>query len=289
MLASFPARAMVLPNVVVSTEVLQPAVDAVLKGITRSSVLLTNTQDLHRARLSPSQVQLLETADILIVPDRRLTPTLKNWYAKIEKRGGIILSLTEQEEAKSLIMEGGNNQADPHIWLDPLRMANLMQVVARVIGSYTPEINADLHANAQRWARHMRATLVPNITRMLKAQQGRTGTATIFAAHPAYRYFTERFALSGIRYHTSSGHKKQGARSQLRMIEYVTQLKPDCIIVDSLPNRKMEKLASDIGKPIYAIMPTKLVDSREVTPLPWFESDYDRLIYAIAKRFADCY
>ena len=101
-----------------------------------------------------------------------------------------------QAEAQTLSL--GNNKPDPHIWLDPLRMANLLPVIAETIASYTPEIRDEVHANAQRSARHLRATLVPEITRMLKTTIGRTGQASIFAAHPAYRYFTERFSLGAI-------------------------------------------------------------------------------------------
>ena len=277
---------MVLPKVVVSSEILQPATDSVLEGITRSSVLLKNKQDLHHARLSPSQVKLLESADILIVPDHTLTPTLKNWYDKIKKRGGIIVSLTEQTEAQTLPLSNG--KPDPHLWLDPLRMANLLPVIAETVASYTPEIRDDVHANAQRAARHLRATLVPEIKRMLKTTIGRTGQANIFAAHPAYRYFTERFSLGAISYHTGIEKAKHGARSQLRMVERIKSLKPDCIIVDG-PSRKMERLASELGVPLHMVKPTRLYSSKEVTPLPWLTNDYDRLIFAIAKRFSGCF
>ena len=276
---------MVLPKVVVSTEVLQPATDSVLKGITRSNVLLKNKQDLHGARLSPSQVQLLEEADILIVPDHALTPTLKNWYSAIKKRGGIILSLVEQDEAKTIPLKNG--KPDPHIWLDPLRMANLLPVIAETVADYTPEIRDEVHANAQRAARHIRSTLVPEIKRMLKTTAGRTKTASVFAAHPSYRYFSERFAMGSISYHAGSEHHHHGARTQLKMIERIKQLKPDCIVVDA-PTRKMERLASELGVPLHVLKPTRLYSSKETTPLPWLKNDYDRLIYATAKRFSDC-
>jgi ABC-type Zn uptake system ZnuABC Zn-binding protein ZnuA len=279
------SHALILPRVVVSTEILQPLTDSVLHGITRSSVLLKKKQDIHHARLSPSQVAMLESADIFIVPDRSLTRTLTNWYNKIEARGGMVLALTELQEAQAMMLPNGT--ADPHIWLDPLRMAAILPAIAEIIARYSPEIRTSLHANAQREARHIRATLVPEITRLIKTRIGRTGSARIFAAHPAYRYFTERFALGAIAYYAGSEHAHVGAKSQLKMMETIKQVKPDCIITDG-PSRRMKQLADSLAIPLYMVRPTQLYEASDVPPLPWITHDYDRLIYNIAERFSGC-
>lgn len=309
--------AAVLPNVVVSTEVLKPLVDGVLKGVRESKALFDAGQSPHSAHLKPSQIALLEAADIVIVPDKDLTPALKPWFKKLQKRGAIIVELSALDEAQALPYRAENpfmkqveedhddheaheehhhehhhdtKGMDPHFWLDPLRMANLLAPIAKAIGAYSPEIADDAAGNAQQLALHLRGTTMIELQKHLKKNARLTpkaGVIPFITAHDAYQYFTARFGLHEAGFMAQRPEAYQGARSTKELMEKARTSFITCVIAES-ETMGVKRLAQLGRAQVVLLNPERLYSSKEVPPLPWFENDYDRFMFAIVDGFAKC-
>ena len=316
----------VAPNIVVSTDVLKPLIDGITQGIRPSQALFGKGQSPHSAQLKPSQTALLEQADIIIVPDRALTPALEFWSKKLEKRGGIVIELTQFDEASPLPYRKHNpllaaeslraenhhqhdtkahkkesthhdhdhdhhsEGTDPHLWLDPLRMANLMLPIAKRIAEYSPEHEAQLTANAQQMALHLRGTLMPELQRIIAAARPIKPAANVIpfiTAHDAYQYFGERFGLSAVGFVTQHPEAYQGAKTIHDVMERLDAVRIRCIIAET-PTSMITKMATLAHGQVVTLNPERLYSSDEVPPHGWLRNDYDRFMLAQVNAFAGC-
>jgi zinc transport system substrate-binding protein len=80
------------PNVVVMVSPLTSYVGAIMKNVATPQSLLNDYQDPHDFVMAPSQAQMLDKADILIVPDLGMNPTFAGLAARNKKMKIIELS-----------------------------------------------------------------------------------------------------------------------------------------------------------------------------------------------------
>ncbi len=83
--------------------------------------------------------------------------------------------------------EDGN---DPHVWLDPMRVAAMAGTIAESLSSSYPEDAAVFQANYLMLKNELMA-LDSEIAAMLEPVRGHT----LFVYHPAFAYFCERYGL----------------------------------------------------------------------------------------------
>lgn len=110
-------------RVVVSVAPLAPYVDAILHGVGKADNLLRPGQDPHNFAFTPSQAQLLDKADVIIVPDLGMSPFLKGLLAKKPRLRVIELSKLAGAEPLpyaaenpwlSAVKEAGDREEDGH-------------------------------------------------------------------------------------------------------------------------------------------------------------------------------
>jgi zinc transport system substrate-binding protein len=323
------------PNVVVTTEVLKPLVDAVMEGIGESNALFTGAVDPHTASLTPSQARMLAAADVIIAPDSHYSPGLKRMLKKRKEAGAIMLYLTDSDASAALPYREQNpwlssdtlkaspahnpihadqhgkkethahddaqhhehthahthstNQTDPHVWLDPLRMANLMPEIAGAIAEYSPEYRKQLFANAVRISNHLRATVTPALEKIFAqpAPRGDNTTIPFLTSHDAYQYFHARFRIALPGYLTQRPEEYLGAQTIEALMKKAGASRVNCVIAEA-PTRLAKRTAELSKAKLVIINPERLYSTKEVQPERWFKNDYDRLLYAVATAFAAC-
>ena len=116
--------------------------------------LLGPGDDPHEFRLTPSQSQLLAQSRLLLVNGGGLTPALE----RIPNRVAIVEKL-----------RGPGDRQDPHLWLDPVQAALMVQEVAAQLAALAPESQAEIGARSaalkalladlDRWNRRQLATI----------------------------------------------------------------------------------------------------------------------------------
>jgi zinc transport system substrate-binding protein len=111
--------AMSTPNIVVSIAPIHSLVSGITEGITKPKLLLTNNQSAHHAHLVPSQLRLIEQADLIITI-----------HPKFEK--GLVKSLNRIDNSKIFIVNSDLN--NHHTWLSISRMQDFIkQLTNRLI------------------------------------------------------------------------------------------------------------------------------------------------------------
>lgn len=306
---------------------LVPYLGEILRGQGKAESLLKPNQDMHDFALAPSQGAMLEHADILVVPDKHLTPWLMGMAAR--HKGLRVIALSELEGANPLPLPtenpwisalqspagkpaapmlsaakaGAKTEAkteskpaaltiDPHLWLDPERMAAMAAPLAEAMATAAPEATVDLRANAATLAQHLRQEVIPALQPMLSATP-RTRNALdlpeipYLTDHAAYRYFYARFGLHDDGALTLMPEDHQGARSLLKTLQQARKQPVRCLIGEQQTSLS-KQVAALTGARFVLLQPEQLLEEPTLDARDWMKNDYDRLLYRIAKGFAGC-
>jgi len=329
MLASAQAASAgaVFPKVVVVVNPLTPYADELVHGVATATSLLHPNQEPHAFVLSPSQAQLLDEAEVVIIPDRSMNPVFDRLLAKKKKLRVIELSkldgadpLPYAEEnpwvvrAKKLGKEKDDGDAhdhdheqhtlakplkldpvptmDPHLWLDPERMAALAEPLAEAIAQSAPEYRATLLANAKTLALHLRNDVQPGMRQLMAAKKSSLypnpkPEIPFITYHAAYRYFIDRFGLSDDGSITLRPEDYMGAKTLSDLLKAAQKVHIRCVIAEA-ESPLVKRIATAAGAKVIALSPEQNVDEKDVPPLDWIHNGYDRFLYKTAKSFGEC-
>jgi len=301
---------------------LKPYVDEVLRGHGESQSLLRPGQGAHDFALAPTQAAMLNDADIVIVPDLDMSPMLKRLLAK--KKNVTVIELSSLEganpmpypeanpwldalktkEAKEAPKHHEDNHDhahhgddkkpinDPHLWLDPERMAAISLHLAHAIAEASPEARPTLDHNARQLSVHLRNEVIPAL-RTLLDRTPRTLDAVgkdqipFITYHAAYQYFLSRFGLTHHGEITKRPQEMRGAKTSAAVLRGAENIRVRCLIGEE-KNNLMQRIATLTEARIIILSPEQLVDRKDLDALDWIKSDYDRFIYKTAKTFANC-
>jgi zinc transport system substrate-binding protein len=311
------------PKVVVTPAPLKPYVDEILAGVGESQSLLRSGQDAHSFALAPTQAAMLAEADIIIVPDLSMNPFLKKLLAKNKRATVIELSALsgaeplpyaptnpwlkgkiEQEEKKPASHEAHEHEHehestkadspvyDPHLWLDPERMAAIATPLAKAMRARAPETGPSLEINARHLSKHLRTEVTPALQAMLKKIPRRETVTTrpeipFLTYHAAYQYFLERFGLEHYGELMQRPEESTGGKTKAALLTAVDGTRIRCLIGEQ-ESVLMSRIAKSTGARVILLSPEQLVAHNQVDALDWIKNDYDRFLYATAKTFAGC-
>lgn len=293
------------PRVLVTVEPLKPYVNEILSGIGSAQLVTRPGQDPHTMGLSPSQARALDSAEIIIVPDRALNIVLGRQLAEKERRGALVIALTELKGAKPLRYTKGNawigaeekevedEAYDPHLWLDPLRMANIAAPLAEAIAQKAPSHKAEMLHNAKRLAAHLQQEVHPQLKAMLKpaafakpAYQSKP-IIPFVTYHDAYRYFFARYGIAPPGEILKRPEEYLGARSMKAVLEAAEKNSIRCVVSEA-ETSLVKRIAALSGARIAHLNPERAYGREEAPSLNWIKNDYDRLLYRAADTFAGC-
>lgn len=296
------------PKVLVTTPPLKPYMDAILRGVTSSESLLRPGQDAHTFTLSPSQRKALAGADVIIIPDRQMSPALDRMLTLEEKRGAKVVELTGFRQAKALPYPAHNHwlamagehadthratgNLDPHVWLDPERMAALAVPVAAAVAEKAPSLRASLNQNAQELRFHLREEVMPGIEAIFANLPENTRMSSrpqvpFITYHAAYQYFLKRFGLEEMGEITQRPEDYLGARTLHGTVAGAGKVSIRCIISET-NSPLVQRIAKASGAQVVALSPEAIYRTDEVQVAPWVRNDYDRLLLKTAQTFAGC-
>lgn len=294
-----------VPRVLVTVEPLKPVADALLAGITHSTLLTRAGQDAHNMVLSPSQTKALIEAEIIIVPDRTLNNVVNMMAKRAEEKGALVIALTDLPGADALPYEtaqpwlGGkkvkkkrSKQLDPHLWLDPQRMAAIATPLAEAIATKSPSLRAQLLGNARAWQQHLVMQVDPELTKLLGGVEGKRRYNSrpfipFITSHSAYQYFFARYGIENYGALSLLPEDMTGASSQHAVLKRAGEVTIGCLIAEQ-ETPLVKRVATASGAKIVKLNP-EVLPTRDKSPkLSYLKDDYDRLLYVTAITLADC-
>lgn len=289
-------------NVLVTTPVLQPILAELMAGLGKAESLANNAQDPHQTGYTPDQFKRLNEAEVVIALDKKVAPGLNKILAQRAEKGALVIYLTDLESVEALpyrtynpfLSVHKNNKKsrtiDPHFWLDPLRVANMLPELAAEIATYWPESKASLNHNANRLALRLRGEVHPAIMNIFAAAQQRHSDSSkavpVMTYHDAYQYFQKRYGLEG-GYITQHPEEYLGAKTMQDLLQQANATHVRCLLSET-ENHHATRIAELTQASIVTLNPERPYANTEVTYTPWTKNGYDRMLLAVAKAYASC-
>ncbi|WP_212730104.1 zinc ABC transporter substrate-binding protein [Streptomyces sp. V17-9] len=147
------------------------------------------------------------------------------------------------EHAEDEHAEGGEHALDPHVWLDPVKYAEIAQGVAKAFEKADPDHAADYRKNAEALAKKL-----GDLDTAYKDGLKNTSTKVFFTNHAAFGYLAERYGLTQ---EAINGLDPESEPSPARIKELQQEAKADgvtTVFYETLVSDKTAKtLAKDAG------------------------------------------
>jgi zinc transport system substrate-binding protein len=142
----FSTNIFAMLNIVVSIKPIHSIVSSLTQGITKPKLLLKTSQSAHHAHLKPSQLSLLNHADLVVFIHPTFEARLKKVLANLDANKKLIIGnvehirLIHDEEHKH---EQHQQPTNYHLWLD----INNIQIFAKKMTERLIKIDPDNQSN----------------------------------------------------------------------------------------------------------------------------------------------
>lgn len=209
------ATSLAAPRVVATIKPIHSIAANVMAGIAEPELLLDAAVSEHTAQLTPSQVEAMQNADLIVVVGENLEAFLHKALENPEigqrklfaaggvpgikilpaRSGGLWEPHHDGGEAEDAHAEEGHDHDhggnDPHIWMDPDNAKVIARELARTLAGLDAANAAKYEANAAKFGASLDA-LSAEITAEVAPLRDRR----YIVFHDAYQYFEARFGLS---------------------------------------------------------------------------------------------
>ena len=180
------------PSVVVTYPVLGAVVADLVGDRATVTVLMGNGVDPHDWSPSAKDIERVEKADLVVANGLNLEEGLEKALVEAEKRGVVVFRATDhvtiRQRATGESNSGHEDGADPHFWVDPLAMRDVVLALAPALAAVGVDVADRVPALATRLAELDAATrttlsVVPEARRML------------VTGHESMGYFADRYGF----------------------------------------------------------------------------------------------
>jgi zinc transport system substrate-binding protein len=218
------------------------------------STLTEPGQEPHDLEISAKQTAQLQESDVVLYL-KNLQPSVDDAVAQSEIKTKIdAASLTELENHGSTghAHEGEEEHAgeeeeepglDPHIWLDPVRYAQVAEGVGKALEKADPDNAADYEKNTEALTKKL-----GDLDTKYKEGLKNTDSKVFFTNHSAFAYLAERYGLTQ---ESITGLDPESEPSAARVKELQQEAKADgvtTVFYETLVSDKTAKtLADDAG------------------------------------------
>ncbi|MEO3783196.1 metal ABC transporter substrate-binding protein [Actinocorallia sp. B10E7] len=209
------------------------------------TVLTKPGTEPHDVELSPRQVaEITETGLGLYV--KGLQPAVDDAFAQhaadrsLDVASLVTLVPAAEHEHEGAEGEAHEGETDPHLWLDPSRMATVATGIGEKLASVDPANAADYRANAAKTAGELNALDGEFKTGLSKCEQH-----TIVTSHAAFSYLADRYGLEQV---AISGIDPDSEPSPRRMAELSDQIKAlgvTTVFTETLVSPKLAQTLAD--------------------------------------------
>jgi zinc transport system substrate-binding protein len=241
------------PRVVATIKPIHSIAANVMAGIAEPRLLLDAAVSEHTAQLTPSQVEAMKNADLIVVVGENLEAFLrkalenpdiarKKLFEAVDQPGLKLLPVRSgglwephhhEGEAAGHDGETGEDHdhahggADPHIWMDPVNVKVIALALATTLGDLDKENAAKYQANAEKFAADL-DKLSADLAEAVKPVRDKR----YIVFHDAYQYFEARFGMSPAGSITVNPEVTPGARRIKDIHDRIAQTNAACVFAE---------------------------------------------------------
>ncbi|MFF0585674.1 zinc ABC transporter substrate-binding protein [Streptomyces sp. NPDC003781] len=195
---------------------------------------------LYLKTLQPAVDEAIAQSDVKTKIDAATLTKLEDHGNVEHDHGGEEHADEHAEEEHS---EGGEHALDPHVWLDPVKYAEIAEGVAESFEKADPDHADDYRKNAEALAKKL-----AGLNTAYKDGLAKTDTKVFFTNHAAFGYLAERYGLTQ---EAINGLDPESEPSPARIKELQQEAKADgvtTVFYETLVSDKTAKtLAKDAG------------------------------------------
>ncbi|CAL9449187.1 zinc ABC transporter substrate-binding protein [Streptomyces sp. enrichment culture] len=195
---------------------------------------------LYLKTLQPAVDEAIAQSDVKTKIDAATLTKLEDHGDVEHDHGGEEHADEHAEEEHS---EGGEHALDPHVWLDPVKYAEIAEGVAESFEKADPDHADDYRKNAEALAKKL-----ADLNTAYKDGLAKTDTKVFFTNHAAFGYLAERYGLTQ---EAINGLDPESEPSPARIKELQQEAKADgvtTVFYETLVSDKTAKtLAKDAG------------------------------------------
>lgn len=235
------------PRVVVSLKPIHSLVAGLMQGVAEPKLLLDDSQSPHSMSLKPSQIRMLNRADLIIWIGATLEPALshllepKRYLAEtvnlMETPGLLLLPIRNRQAWHShghephdhdrQIDSDNTEQKDNHIWLSPDNAAQMVRHLTQKLVELDRSNRSRYMANSH--ALLLRLQQLDNQIRM-KLKPVKATPYIVF--HDAYQYFEAHYRLDAVGTVSIDPDQLSGARHIRRLRETIQRAGARCLFTE---------------------------------------------------------
>jgi zinc transport system substrate-binding protein len=161
----------------------------------RVSILVPGSVDIHNFEPTPSDIEKVATADVLIINGAGLEPWVPQLLAAIDRPN---LKVADTSQGVALLdvpsdFQRQGRSIDPHIWLDPARARQQVENIVQAMMRADPENAAYYRANADAYEVKLSA-----LDAEIGGMVAKAKTRYFVTFHEAFAYFADRYNLTQI-------------------------------------------------------------------------------------------
>lgn len=238
------------PKVVATIKPLHSIAANVMAGIGEPHLLLDAAVSEHTAQLTPSQVEAMQNADLIVVVGESLEAFLhralenpeiaqKKLFEAAELKGLTLLPVRngglwephhhgEEEGHEETASEDHDHDGkDPHIWMDPENAKAIARALAKSLGELDPGNAAKYQANTETFS-----TQLDKLSAEMAQEVAPVRDRRYIVFHDAYQYFENRFAMSPAGSITVNPEAPPGARRIKEIHDRIAATDAVCVFAE---------------------------------------------------------
>lgn len=267
------------PRVVVTTTILGDLVADLVGGDGEVEVLMQPGQDPHGFSPSARQAASLRDADLVVANGLQLEEALLDVLDAAESDGARVLRVAEQLDPEAFAPAGtgeddhapddehddGDDHADegddhahsgpdPHVWYDPVRMADGALVLAEELAAVDDRLDDEAWARRGEELADRILAAHEEVESVLDAVPDRC--RTLVTTHDSFAYFAARydFEVVGTVVPGTSTQVDPNARDFAALADTLREVGVPAIFAESIqPARLAEALAGEVGDDVQVV------------------------------------
>ena len=237
------------PTVVVTFSILEDFAVRVAGEHAQVQSLTPRGAEVHEYELRPADFRLLEQADLVLYNGL----DLELWMSQVRGAVGHGVSVTavaEQAAIDTLPIIGGelSGTPDPHVWMDPRRAEQLLEVIYRELSGLLPDQADALRANTDAFRAELDALYGEMAEALAQIPEQRR---VLISSEAAFVYFAERFGFFHDAIWGSNAEVEGSPRQIMRITDLIRQRQPPALFWEStVSSRQVEGISADTGVPV---------------------------------------
>ncbi|MGE0139095.1 MAG: metal ABC transporter substrate-binding protein [Ilumatobacteraceae bacterium] len=258
------------PNIVVTYAILGDIVQRIAGDTVDVDVVIPNGQDPHEFSASAHDIEQMLDAAMIVANGLDLEEGLVDAIDRAEDEGVPVFRASDHitvrhlgadEESEHEAEHGDAHDHggdDPHLWTDPLTVAELAPALGDALGD---AVGADLSAGADAFVEQMHA-LDRQVRGIMSAIP--EGGCTLVTGHESLGYFADRYGCTivGAVVPSLSSTAEASAKDLAELIDAIERTGVRAIFTEvGTPSQVAEQVAGDVGVPLVELPSHALPDA----------------------------